>query len=169
MKSFVSLPFKIDWRDIANKIEPNDLTIYLRDDNNFTIGWDFEDIFTLNNELSLQGIDRYVKKHNGDFIFFNLGYNLKNLLEPKLRSKNPVFINFPDAELKCPSNLIQSINGSLYYFGNLSVKNITGFLKKKYNRCKSVSASVNLEQIESKEEYISKIEKIKSQIQRGDI
>ena len=43
MKSFVPLLLNMSWFDITTRIEPNDLTLFLRDAKNFIIGWDFDE------------------------------------------------------------------------------------------------------------------------------
>ena len=169
MKSFVPLLLNMSWFDITTRIEPNDLTLFLRDAKNFIIGWDFDENLAIDGNVDFELVDSFIDSNKGKFIFTNLGYDLKNSIEPKLNSKNQNFLGFPNVGLKCPKNVIQCIQGELYFFGDSSIEDVKSLLLKEKKSDLKQRNSVHIEQIESKEEYISKIDKIKTKIQRGDI
>ncbi|MEO9531132.1 MAG: anthranilate synthase component I family protein [Crocinitomicaceae bacterium] len=159
----------MSWFDITTRIEPNDLTLFLRDAKNFIIGWDFDENLAIDGNVDFELVDSFIDSNKGKFIFTNLGYDLKNSIELKLNSKNHDFLGFPNVSLKCPKNVIQAIQGELYFFGDSSIEDVKSLLLKEKKSDLKQRNSVHIEQIESKEEYISKIDKIKTKIQRGDI
>ena len=117
MKTYQSISLKIRWQDILARIEPNDMTLYLRDDKNFTVGWDFHSQLDFKDE-----IDFDLKKmiEHPDTFLDNLELSKKEkfravelMIEDKNEAKEVVLRNVNDIVNKINKDTYRKITNRL--------------------------------------------------------
>lgn len=122
---------------------------------------------SVGNSLSL--LNSFIKLNAKKYLFGFLGYDIKNEIE-KLSSNNPDFIGFPDVFFFCPKHVV-AINGdsTTYLQGEKNEKSesfVQLFLNK---RNQTHQTSISLTPRITKEEYLVKVNSLKTHLQQGDI
>jgi para-aminobenzoate synthetase component 1 len=169
MKKFVDLPQNLSWKEFIPKIEPNVICLLLKDDKNFMIGWGKTDEFRAEyQQFSFEDLQAFRDKYQDQYIFGYLGYDLKNVVEPQLKSHNSDALKFPDVYFFVPSHTLISVDGKVSYLGDLTIE--------EFNDLENLSAietikngDISLSPLTSKEKYLTHIQKVLDHIQRGDI
>ncbi|UKN03038.1 anthranilate synthase component I family protein [Paracrocinitomix mangrovi] len=167
MNKFRKIECKPNWKNIVSNLESFQSISFIRDDDNFLIAWDTKDELLLEDEFSFEKFEKFKTKNTEEYIFTALSYDIKNYIESSLISKNEDYDNFPTAIFFTTKNIFISNNGTAIYAGKNSDKDIL-----ELNNNSSLIAkndNVTLNEIVSKNNYISSIEKIKDHLQRGDI
>ena len=130
----------------------------------------FESVEVLKSvENSFENLLDFHTKHK-DWLFGYLSYDLKNELED-LTSRNLDFQNFAHLEFFVPETIF-FIKDNCLVVESFLPKEEMEYLIEKINNTKVINKKkslISMQFRESKEEYIDKINKIKSHIQLGDI
>lgn len=165
MEPFVDLPQKLSWKTILPKIEPKMVCLLLRDDDNFLVGWGSKQVYQASDQdFKLDDFQAFRNKNQNDYMLGYFGYDLKNVIEPKLESTNPDQMNFPDAFWFVPENVLVCTEGKCAYSGSEKLEElIDGPV------IQGKSSSIELNPITPKENYLEHVERILQHIQRGDI
>jgi para-aminobenzoate synthetase component 1 len=164
MMKFVDLPQKLSWKSILPKIEPKVACMLLKDEENFMIGWGERDVFEANDkDFKLSDYQAFREKNAKNYTLGYFGYDLKNVIEPKLSSANSDHLQFPDTFWFVPQHLVISIGGKLIYSSDRPLEN-------HFTKIDSpIKHSIDLSPLTPKDKYLEHIEKILAHIQRGDI
>lgn len=113
---------------------------------------------------SLSNFEKFLTKHSGDYLFGYFGYDLKNEIEPHLKSTLPstghwpnLYFFVPESVLELPEDLLQADSAP--------------FLKPEdENKEKTISNSpVAVRPRMAYSEYLEKVECIKKHIEEGDV
>ncbi len=119
----------------------------------------------------LEGINKFINQHAGNYLFTCLSYDLKNEIET-LTSENVDDIGFPNAFLWRP-DLVFKINGKhKECVQGLPTKNDIDFLESFINDTSKehdVKESFDFRARTPKSSYLNHVNKLKKHIQRGDI
>ena len=120
------------------------------------------------NENSFQQL-REFHNENKDYLFGYLSYDLKNEVED-LTSENADNLDFPKMIFYIPESIFKIKDKNVLVESILNKNEIdTYFSEIKNQEVKLESTQIALKRRETKEEYLSKITKIKKHIQLGDI
>lgn len=153
---------------IVTNINPKPNAIYIKDENNFIIGWGVENSFRLN-QNNLDGIQAFIDQYQGQYIFTQLSYDLKNLIFDKLEDYSINNENFKLANLIVPEHIVIVKNGAPFYFGHEENINWINNLTKKESEIQNLNRNVQLAAEYEYKEYEKRFNIIKSHLQRGDI
>lgn len=106
-----------------------------------------------------------------NWVFGYFGYDLKNIIEPILSSKNEDFIQFKDVHFFIPEVVIETINNEVFihYQKEEDIEKLESILNSKKQNNKAENSLINLQQKVSKQAYIKHIEEIKEEIRLGNI
>lgn len=119
----------------------------------------------------LDNMQTFIDKHNGEYIFVALSYDLKNDIE-NLTSENSDGIKFPKAILWVPEAVVKiEDNKWTYVQGCESVENedyIDLFLSKQSLKSYP-EININFEPRTSLEDYLNNVNALKEEIQQGNI
>lgn len=122
-------------------------------------------------ENSIQAIQDFVDKHSGEFIFTCLSYDLKNEIE-NLDSANYDGMEFPKAILWTPECVVEIENDEYIFVKGKQTKEEIAFV----DYFKSVKEDPNFERFPfklkprtSREDYLKNVNKLKEEIQQGNI
>lgn len=119
---------------------------------------------------SLQDIQDFIDLHIGEYIFSNLSYDLKNIIE-NLQSNNTDNTNFPLAIFWVPKTVVKIENNIITYVqgseSNESEAFIQSFLSEK-NQSEGIN-NFQLTPRTDKESYLSQVKALKNEIQLGNI
>lgn len=119
------------------------------------------------NSLSL--LNSFIKLNKKKYLFGFLGYDVKNEIE-NLNSNNLDFIGFPDVFFFCPKYVVAIDEGSMTYLQGEKSEKSENFVQLFLNkRNQTYESSVPLSSRITKEEYLAKVNSLKSHLQRGDI
>ena len=124
--------------------------------------------YTVNN--STQKLDEYLKKVN-DWVFGYINYDLKNEIE-NLKSNNPDNYNLPNLYFYQPKKIWIIRNDcieALYLEPNSIFQDWTTINNLEFKNTFNVFTAPKLSQKLNKDQYLSKIELLKSHINRGDV
>lgn len=123
----------------------------------------------LSNFCELEEIDKFIEKHKGKYLFMCLPFDLKNEME-ELQSNNQDFINFPKI-LIWKAELVVEKNGE-------EIKILEGELTEDFQKLldnflgkKNIETipKIQFESQVSKNEYVENVQKLKNEIQLGNI
>ncbi|HMT95085.1 MAG TPA: anthranilate synthase component I family protein [Ferruginibacter sp.] len=101
------------------------------------------------------------------WLFGHLGYDLKNSLED-VNTSRPAFIDFGIGHFFEPEILIRVTGNQALIEGHNLNPNIIDEILHENPEQKQATGILSLQPLFSKQEYLTKIEKIKAHIQRGD-
>jgi para-aminobenzoate synthetase component 1 len=130
----------------------------------------------LKSTLTLSGDDFFtdLKKFintQQDWVFGYFNYDLKNTIEPQLKSNNEDFINMDENHFFVPQLVIEINNKNtiVHYHNETEYNRLISVLENNNIHSIIKNTSIQVLQKESKISYIDKIESIKQHIQLGDI
>jgi len=119
-----------------------------------------------NEDLKL--LQAWLNEHK-DWAFGVFSYDLKNQLE-ELSSDNPSIIDFPDMYFFVPEILLEKDGNTWNIYAQDSKFQVESLVSKISNTKRMpASNQAEFEALESKEEYLNSISKIKDHIQLGDV
>ncbi len=121
-------------------------------------------------ENSIEKIQEFINQQKNKHIFFCLSYDLKNDIEPSLKSQNFNPIIFPKAILWAPETVVKINSKNINFIQGSKTKEsdsfIEKFLKKENNKNYS---KFKFHPRTSKESYIKNVIQLQDHIQQGDI
>lgn len=129
-------------------------------------GVDALDLLEVNKDAFYQ-LKEFHQKHE-DWLFGYLSYDLKNEVE-KLSSKNHDGIKAPLLSFFIPKYVLLLKGNTLEIHTYETKENCEQFIVKLAISIEEKVSTISLQQRDTQEEYLQKIEKIKKHIQRGDI
>lgn len=171
MKSLKYLDKKWSWIELVSKIEPNSCLLLKGSDNDFILAWEIQSEIKFGlDEFDFNQLDSFINNYNGHYIFGYLTYDVKNKIEPKLKSENFDLVLFPDAHFFVPAHVLVFKNNTLQYYGDSTAEEITLFFDRDIKQQDfSEEQSVQLEASTSKKDYLKNFQGIKNEIQFGTI
>lgn len=120
---------------------------------------------------ALEKLQLFLDLNKGNYIFGSLSYDLKNEIE-QLKSKENDALKIPLVNFWVPEYVIKKVNGNYKYLQGDKTKDAENLLNtffKTKNHAKDYKEKINFTARTSKENYLEKIEKIKSLLQQGEI
>lgn len=139
-------------------------------------GWGRIDSFPAENQNDLQGLDAFIQKNRGRWIFAHFNYEFGLLLDSRHETKVPEGNLFPLFSLVVPEFVAGSQNDGLFYTDQKSGENLNPeILINAYNVRETQTYTlapplpgINLNNT-YRQDYLSKAEKILEHLQNGDI
>ena len=126
----------------------------------------------IHKENSIENIQKFIDKQKNKYIFFCLSYDLKNDIEPSLKSQNCNSIIFPRAILWVPETVVKINSNNINFIQGIKTKEsnsfVEKFLKKETNKNYS-NFKFKFHHRTSKESYIENVIQLQEHIQQGDI
>ena len=130
-----------------------------------------EKINIFQSESSIDTLKLFIEKNKGKYIFGLLGYDLKNEVE-KLYSKNKDNLEFPDVYFWIPKYVVELKNEHINFVqgtkNSESIEFLNYFIEEETDQ-NFHSYKFEFKPRINKDEYLEKIEKIKQEIQLGNI
>lgn len=171
MKSVKIISKKWSWNELIPLIEPARCILLNGPDDNYILAWEIESELKFDqNEFDFGQLDNYISSNKKEYIFGYLTYDLKNKIEPQLKSANKDFVKFPDAHFFVAKHVLIFKDDELSYFGASLISEIISFFEKTIYQKKSEPLKpITLQAITSKEKYFENFDLIKKEIQFGNI
>src|SRR5690554_139457 len=148
----------------------NIFTFLTNNKNKSILAFDAFEVLEYNDMDSLEMVSQFIEKHEGDYRFGFLFYDLKNEVED-LTSKNPDRIQFPLVGFFIPRYVVEwDESGKQTFLKGEADQKAQDFIENFLSQ-KEVQPNNKIELIAglSKKEYISKIDKLQDEIQLGNI
>jgi len=171
MKSLKIISKKWSWNQLIPLIESSTCLLLNGPEDNYILAWEIEsEVKFEQNTFAFNQLNKFIISNNGDYIFGYLTYDIKNQIEPQLKSLNEDFVGFPDAHFFVAKHVLIFKNGELNYFGDSSENDIISLFDKSplVSNLKA-STAIELKPITSKENYFTNFDLIKKEIQFGTI
>lgn len=148
----------------------NIFTFLTNNKNQSILAFDAQDVIECSDSNSLEKATEFLTKHENDYRFGFFSYDLKNEIED-LKSQNPDRIGFPKVGFFVPKYVVEwDENGNQTFLKGEADEKALDFISNFENQRESRSINnVKLIPGLSKQEYISKIEKLQEEIQYGNI
>ncbi|WP_107037713.1 anthranilate synthase component I family protein [Brumimicrobium mesophilum] len=145
-------------------------TFLTNNKNQSILAFDALDVFECSSRNCLENASDFIDKHTNDYRFGFLSYDLKNEIED-LDSQNPDRIGFPKIGFFVPKYVVEwDENGQQTFLKGEADQNSLSFIQEFENQRSILPLNkVELTAGLSKPEYISKIEKLREEIQYGNI
>ena len=172
MKSLKNLITNWSWKEVIPKIEADSCILLNGPGDDYLLAWEAESTLKVNqNEFDFKILDAFLANNEGRYIFGYFGYDIKNKIEPQLKSQNEDLLKFPDCYLMVPKHVLISKNGKNEYFGEWSIEQLTNFFnsKKPTESLSFQEQNILLTHKTCKSNYLETFDKIKSEIQFGNI
>jgi len=171
MKSLKKNSNKWSWDQLISLIELHSCILLNGPEDNYILAWEIEtELKFEQNTFDFDVLDKFITANKGEYIFGYLTYDLKNKIEPQLKSLNEDFIKFPDAHFFVAKHVLIFKNNELNYYGDSSVNDIISLFDKSPNISNlKASPAIELKPITSKENYFKNFDLIKKEIQFGNI
>ena len=170
MKSTKMIPQKWTWTELVPYIEPSPCILLNGPADDFILGWDFGNEYSAaQGTFDFSALEDFVDGHRNTYIFGYLSYDVKNSIEPFLKSENNDIMNFPDAHFVVPKNVIVRRNNSISYYGSLTNEELTGFFSGPVAPPVAPGTGISLQARTGPEDYIKNFNGIKEAIQFGTI
>jgi para-aminobenzoate synthetase component 1 len=169
VKKYLEIDAYHHWNVLVPKIEPNSLCLSVRDNENFIIGWEIENEIDLDKRAGLNTAAKYIQRNRGNYTFGYFGYDVKNLIENDLHSRNPDSLEFPDMYFFTTRHCVIANSGKLMYYGEYSKKELEEFLLKECIPQELETLNIKLQSKTSSNDYVKNVTAIQARIQRGDI
>lgn len=158
------------WPQLTQNLKSENFILLRGAAEDFIFGWNFTDEIKIReNKLDFELVDSFLKKYKGHFIFGCLSYDIKNSIESSLKSENTDDIQFPLIHFFVTEHLVEFRNNELKFYGTDTENAFKKLIVPASKPFDEVSASVSLFESTSKEKYIQNVNKIKSEIQFGNI
>lgn len=167
MKQFRHLEFSVPWKDCIANINPNIAAYHIRDDNNFILAWEQENII-VQKEFNQKDLFQFIERYDRNYRFGYVSYDAKNKFEKKLSSKNQDEVEFPEAIWFTPKHILISNNGECSYSGDLDNSQLKSLLN---DRIQLTESNV-LKELQGKtnfDHYSKNFYDIQAHLKRGDI
>jgi len=115
----------------------------------------------------LAGMDRFVEKHKGHWIFAHFTYELKDLFEPGLSSREEKVFRWPLASLFVPGQVLLHVNGEI-----ITIDQSTPYYPTLPQTSSGSTPANHLQEQQvdnQRDSYLKAIDKVKAHLQRGDV
>jgi para-aminobenzoate synthetase component 1 len=128
-----------------------------------------EAVFSANAGDALDGLQQFIDKNKGKWLFGHLGYDLKNEIEPALFSSHFDGIQFPDVYFFVPSIVVKltqetiEIEAGAGFPETILQQILATTILEHY-----VSTTISPQPAFDKQSYIETVEKLRQHILRGD-
>ncbi|MBK9190960.1 MAG: anthranilate synthase component I family protein [Crocinitomicaceae bacterium] len=158
------------WQYLLSRIAGENCILLTGENSDFILGWSYKDeIKVKENKFDFDLLDSFLEKYKGEFIFGCLTYDLKNTIEPTLKSSNNDLIQFPLIHFFVPEHLVEFKNNVWEFYGDETKNAFEKLTALPELQQGKVTNPVLLTEKTTKEEYIQHVNKIKSEIQYGNI
>ena len=170
MKKYNLLHKTYRWKDIIPNIDAETCVLLNNGEDSYILAWGIEKEFVFNSAAKKETFNSYLDSLPKEYLFGYFGYDLKNELEPKLKSSNKDILDFNDSYFFQPKNILFLKNSRSIYYGSSSLQDVESLLNGvPTNSSKEKESYIELEPNLSRKEYLENIQKIKQHIQQGDI
>ncbi len=168
MKKFFRLNIEFDVLEFVKLIDPPAYHFVDNGDSNFILGWSLSESDIIEYGKSDHFFDQLEQK--SDYLFGYFGYDLKNVFLPGASSENDDLHNFPESVFFKATDVIIKKNGEQLYFGDsVNFEQLKQKLTKSIRSQENVlDYNIKLISKTSKKEYLTNINGIKTNIQRGN-
>lgn len=169
MKKYFHISPCFNALDIIQSLNPNVFCLIDKNNGDFILGWDKQDVICLEN-YQQQILKEFENKHK-DYLFGYIGYDAKNQILPHSKSANQDIHQFPETVFfVCQHVVIKKQNQYLYFGTDESFNNFKQ-LKINHHQLTNLTSTknINLTPQTLKNEYVNHIDGLKSKIQQGDI
>jgi len=167
LKRYFSIQQPFDCIKFIQTNNPN--TFNLIDDNkgDFILGWDIHEVLEM--EVYNEKLLRDFENACSDYIFGYIGYDTKNQTLPNCTSKNNDIHEFPDSIFYTCNHVVIKKGCQYLYYGTKETYQVFLDIKSDDNIISLSREEINLKSMTSKQNYIKKVNVVKSKIQHGDI
>lgn len=171
MKNLKNITSNWSWKELIPKIEPELCILLNGPGEDYTLAWEAESVLKVNqNNFDFTELDAFLKKNTGEYIFGYFGYDIKNKIEPQLKSEHEDLVKFPACYLMVPKHVLISKNGKTDYFGEWSEEELSLFFNSNQTQPTPFKAqNISLQPRTCKSTYFETFNKIKAEIQFGNI
>ena len=169
MRKYLNLNIELTINSLLQKLENEKFMLLQEDEENFVLSWGTTRGFEVKSKTELRELDRFIRENHGLYLFGYLSYELKNLFETGLHSKNRDHHNFPLAHFFVPDHVLFCKAGSFTYFGEKEQDEVEQFLNLPERMEELAHTSVTLVAETSKENYLKNVQALKEEIQFGNI
>lgn len=154
---------QMSWQDLVSNIAPNNFCLLLENSDNYTLMWGQEERFDFYaNKNDWNEIQIFLDKNQGKHIWTNLSYDLKNVIDSSLESKNFQYASFPEACFIVPKHIVYCKSGYINTSFDLSS------FSKRFIEDQKLK-SVEIYPVQSEKDYINHLQDLLDEIQYGNI
>lgn len=161
---------QVNWRWWIEQIHPHPCILIKYGLTDFILAWEWDDVYCVSDDdFSFSHLEKFLEKHQGDFVFGSLIYDLKNHIESRLASLHEDKLQFPAAHFFTAKKVLVVKNGDVNFYGEDKLEEAMRNLMNRSERVETKNQSVELIPLTSKEEYIKNVREIQREIQYGNI
>ena len=135
-------------------------------------GFGCMDAVEVNRAEDLSALDHFVEKHKGRWIFAHFTYDLKDLLEPRLNSREEDVFHYPAAALFVPNQLLIVEDNEVVLMDQSSGKKtaLSSATLPPYPESNGLKAQGSeMQDAGMKSSYMQAVHKVMNHLKRGDI